>query len=234
VKIVSSENGFGVVCEPNAVLTFTSLDEDGNRKGNDVTLDSGCDLIMSFDIASSETGYAAAWNCYAGDGLGGIYLARFSTNGELIADPLDISSGEICENPTLAFSGSEYGVACQHWQNGIDNNQVYFFRTSLDGARLSSDLPVTEIEEGARYPKLVFGGSEYAVAWQAEDSAGMYQGIYVDRLDLLGSRIGETAHLTDHAAVYGTYINLVAADGDYASAWLNQFNVWFARAGCRE
>jgi len=170
------------------------------------------------------------------DGNNEIYFARIDATGSKIGSDIRLTydSGSV-QCPSLAWSGTEYGMSWIDRRSGYD--EIYFARIDPEGNRLSGDLPVTGLsgQGGVQCPaSLVATGSEYAVSW-SDTRDGVSLEIYFARLDNSGARIGSDHRVSNN--VTGSYSpDLVWSGEEMAVAW-NDLNpspgeVFFARIGC--
>ena len=66
--------------------------------------------------------------------------------------------------PSLAWTGSEYGVSWRDDRNG--NDEIYFARLNDTGTKLIPELRLTDDPGGSILPALVWNGERHAVVWQ--------------------------------------------------------------------
>jgi predicted 3-demethylubiquinone-9 3-methyltransferase (glyoxalase superfamily) len=114
------------------------------------------------------------------DGNYEIYFARISSDGatKLGSDLRLTSDASASESPSLAWTGSEFGVS---WADDRDGNyEIYFARVSSFGAKLGSDLRVTSNGSFSYFPSLAWTGSEFGVSWH-DSRDGNYE-IYFARI----------------------------------------------------
>jgi hypothetical protein len=68
--------------------------------------------------------------------------------------------------PSLAWSGTEWGVA---WEDVRDGNfEIYFTRVSAAGAEVGGDVRVTDDPAVSSAPVLAWSGTEWGLAWDEE------------------------------------------------------------------
>ena len=150
----------------------------------------------SITWSGSEYGLAWSDNC---SGWAEIYFIRLnSDNGQVIDDEKRITWDEngTTNNPSLAWSGSEYGVA---WNEQVqDNWEIFFTHFSSTGHRIGDTRRITWFEKNSTHPSLVWSGNEFSVAWMDQRSNYLSQ-LYFARIDPgTGQRISEEIRLTHH------------------------------------
>jgi hypothetical protein len=139
--------------------------------------------------------------------------------------------------PSLVWTGIEYGVA---WVDGRDadygtgNTEVYFARISKFGAKIGTDINLTNSSSISRSPSLVWDNEHdnYAVAW--DDTEDGVTAIYFALLDSKGQKIaGSEKRITDTDS-NAWDPSLVWTGSEYGLAWIDFRNtgdgqIYFAR-----
>ena len=134
-----------------------------------------------------DTSYALAWQANAG-GNDEIFFARLSNAGtQVIPDTQLTMAAGGSGFPSLAWSGSELGVA---WNDDRDgNNEIYFARVSATGQKLTGDVRITNAPASSFAPGLERAGDRYLLTWW-DDRSGTSE-IYVRALDDSGVPLGD-------------------------------------------
>ncbi|HUT56128.1 MAG TPA: hypothetical protein VM658_22240 [bacterium] len=150
--------------EPAYDLWFTRISSDGLKIGPDlyVPFPRGKGANSSLRWTGSEFGIA--WNDTR-DGNPEIYFARISAQGSKLGPDLRVTyDGAHSLNPSLAWSGDEFGLSWQDDREGTD--QIYFAKISSQGLKMSKDFPVRIGSCRSSNPALAWSGSEFGVSWQ--------------------------------------------------------------------
>ena len=139
-------------------------------------------------IVHTGSEYGVAW-CDYRDLDWEIYFTRISNDG--VKEGADVrvteSSGE-SDYPSIAFSGSEFGIT---WEDDRDEyTGVYFARVSEEGEKVGEDVLLSESTEHSRLPALVFSVSEYGISYLVRDDEGMY-GVYFMRVSQEGAMMDD-------------------------------------------
>ena len=122
--------------------------------------------------------YTISWYDHR-DGNYEIYFARLSSAGAKLGADLRVTNNASASYlPSLSWTGSEFGVSWTDYRDG--NWEIYFARISFAGAKLGSDLRVTNNAGLSYWPSLSWTSSEFGVSWH--DSRGGNQGIYFARI----------------------------------------------------
>lgn len=96
-----------------------------------------------------------------------------------------LSSSGPATAPSLAWAGDAWAVA---WQDSRDgNDEIYFARADVDGTLLGSELRLTNDGASSVAPRLVWTGSEHAVAYQDDRSGST--AAYLASVDATGQSI---------------------------------------------
>ncbi len=142
----------------------------------------------------------------------------------------DIFSGKEAHSIVVLANG-DYVVA---WRASTNQGDVYVQRFSADGVKLGNDFTVHASLTGAQNDPTVTALTDggYVIAWQGRDGNGA--GVYLQRFDASGSRVGGEALVNTEIAGEQKHPTVVAlADGGYAVTWFSfqqGANVWNAMA----
>lgn len=142
----------------------------------------------------------------------------------------DIFSGKEAHS-IIVLANGDYLVA---WRASTNQGDVYVQRFNADGVKLGNDFTVHASLTGAQSDPTVTvltdGG--YVIAWQGRDGNGA--GVYLQRFDATGSRVGGEALVNTDTAGEQKHPTVVAlGDGGYAVTWFSfqqGANVWNAMA----
>jgi hypothetical protein len=206
---------------------------DGLDNDGDGTVDPGCDTVcdgaepLGSDRRVSEasnamspaavfTGlqYGIAWEDQR-DGNREIYFARTDPSGVKLGPDLRVTNNAAeSSNPTLVWTGSEYGLAWEDTRDG--NREIYFTRIDTSGTEIGGDIRITIAGGDSVHPSLAWNGSEYGVAW--EDARGGLPQIYFARLSFAGVKIGSDVQVTTGFTASSTP-SLVWTGSEYGLAW---------------
>lgn len=179
--IAWSGSEFGVVWaddrDGNWEVYFARLDATGARIGNDhrVTFAAGSSQEPVIEWTGSE--YGVAWTDFR-DGNGEIYFARLDASGTKIGDDVRVTEDEVGSlTPTLAWTGSEFGIA---WTDSGPGSENHLTRLNASGAKLGDSLTITDDPAYSDIPRVSWTGSEYAVFF-SDDRNGDWE-IYLTRV----------------------------------------------------
>ena len=158
--------------------------------------------------------YGLAWtDCY--ELTCSIYFTRVGSTGEIRGERLQVSSPSLfATNLSLAWTGSEFGIAWQHTREG--DLDVSFLRISAGGETLGEPSEVAWGGGNAVSPSLAWSGSEMAVAWN--DSRDGNQQIYLARLDREGRLASGSVRVT-WSGTDTSYPSIAWSQSEVALAW---------------
>ena len=207
----------------NGEIYFARLDRLGNKIGSDVRVTWDSEISFYSSIAWTGKEYGIAWldarnlQC----GYFAIYFARLDASGNKISSDIRITPVFRIHSyhdptPNLVWTGSEYAVSWQVYQDG--NFDIYFTRFDPSGNKIGSDVRVARPIEriSSNFPSLVWTGNGYGISWD-EERDGNYE-IYFARLDPSGNKIGSDVRVTWDTVV--SYIpSLVWTGSEYGISW---------------
>jgi hypothetical protein len=140
--------------------------------------------------------YGVVWRDWR-DGNYEIYFARVAPDGSVLVPAARVTNqAATSEAPSIAWTGSEYGVA---WSDSrTTTSDIYFSRVSMDGIVLLT-AQITNNASASSYPSLAWTGSEYGVSWQ--DTRDGNSEIYFNRISAAGAKIlADDVRITNYAA----------------------------------
>jgi len=187
-----------------------------------INISSASGLSFSPSLVLTDDGYAIAWD----DNRDGaeqeeIYFARFSKDGMKIGDDLRVTNSDgYSMGCSLAFTGSEFGIAWSDEREHLGDFELYFTRISQEGIKIGDDIKVTNVP-GGEYelsPSLIFTGSEFAVSWNDSHEGNLE--IYFSKISMDGNAIGEITRVSDfpHNSALSS---LVFSGSEFGIAWVD-------------
>jgi len=214
----------------NYEIYFARISSSGAKLGSDlrVTNDTSNSVIPSLSWTGSEFG--VSWQDYR-DGNYEIYFARISSSGAKLGSDLRVTNdARYSCYPSLSWTGSEFGVS---WEDDRDLNwEIYFARISSSGAKLGSDLRVTNDASSSMHPSLSWTGSEFGMSW--EDIRDRNYEIYFARVSSAGAKLGSDLRATN-AAGASLYPSLSWTGSEFGVSWMDygdgnwNWEIYFAR-----
>lgn len=158
----------------NGDLYLARMGAAGEQIGADLQLTSdGADSFVPALAPGPEGGYAVAWHDSRGV-VWDVYFRRLDATGLPVGVETKLSDS-IADSTfaSVAFTGSEYGVA---WQQEVDANRerILFARVSASGEKLGETVVVSDGPAMSSQPSLTWTGSGFAVAWQ-DNRDGNYE-----------------------------------------------------------
>jgi hypothetical protein len=198
---------------------FARLDASGNKMGSDIQVSDPFDDGEQPSLVWTGSEYGVAWADWKSSGASfEIYFARLDTSGNKIGGDSSVSDSgpwpAYAYNPSLVWTGLEYGVAWQDFRDG--NWEIYFARLDASGTRIGQDSKVSNSTVDALEPSLVWTGSAYGVAWI--DRRDGSDEIYFARLDAVGNKIGTDVRVTS-TTIDSNLPSLAWTGSEYGVAW---------------
>jgi hypothetical protein len=232
-SLVWTGNNYGIAWqdfkEGNYEIYFVRLDSSGNKIGSDVRVtNNGYSSDVPFLIWTGSD-YSIIWEDQRNVNEE-IYFARLDSSGNKIGPDVRVTNDSaISHDPTLAWSGSEYGISWEDSRNEYPNYEIYFARLDSSGNKIGSDVRITNDSSFSGYPFLVWTGSEYGVSWYDERDGN--EEIYFARIDSSGNKIGSDTRITYYSS--GSYNPVLAWTGsEYGVSWFDDrdgnWEIYFA------
>jgi|WetSurMetagenome_2_1015567.scaffolds.fasta_scaffold02917_6 hypothetical protein len=216
---------------PSMGLHFVRLDTSGCLVGNDV-------LIPLTNVADGSVQQCFAWNgseyglaWVYDNGFKNIYVARLSSEGELIPPEGVLTSGLFANqiNTNIVWGGGQYGLVWEQDDGFGGESDIYFARLNATVGKIGGDHPIAAVtQQFEQEPCIAWTGTEYGVAWVNGPQ------VYLARLDSEGTKLGDDTLVTD-AAVWAHFPSLAWTSAEYGITWQDQragganTDIYFAR-----
>jgi hypothetical protein len=115
-----------------------------------------------------------------------IYFTRVDEAGSQIGGNVRVTNNSSSSAvPHLAWTGTEYGVT---WYDLRQNNwEIFFARLDAAGAKIGSDIRVSNNNSLSEYPVVAWDGAEYGIFWQ-DQRDGNYE-IYFSAVKCCGNDV---------------------------------------------
>jgi hypothetical protein len=199
--------------------------------GSDIQVTSAAGISNEPALIWTGTEYGLGWND-ARDGNREIYFVRLTTSGSKPGGTSDqrltLTSACVSARPSVAWTGSEFGIAWYEVCGTSDPGDVWFTRVTAAGTEVAgAERGTVVFAEGQTLPRIVWNGAGYAVVW-LDDRAGGFDQLYFARLNTDGVIIGSSVQLTTPAETTGVdgYAALAWSDArnEYLVVWSDQRN----------
>lgn len=205
---------------------FTKLNPLGEGEDKDIPVS---DALNSENASIIWTGseYGLVWQAD-----GAIYFVRLDANGVKWGDEIKLNTvSATSSEPVIAWHDSNYAVS---WQ-GYDSNgtqQIYFAKVDHNGKKQKDEIALTSNKDKdySVSPSIIWGNSEYGIAWQQGNGVIDFVSVDVDgdrKSKILQISSGENGQATQPVVALGT--------SQYAFAWRDTRaggnEIYFAKAG---
>ncbi|HEV8701600.1 MAG TPA: putative metal-binding motif-containing protein [Candidatus Polarisedimenticolia bacterium] len=203
----------------NYEIYFKRLGPAGTFVTGDLRVTNAARDSIRPSLVWSGTGYGLAWSDLRDDYNGELYFALLDASGSKIgADVRLTDHPRISSNPSLAWTGSRFGIAFRDDRNGGEGD-VYFVGVGASGTKLAEEIRVTTTSTLFVAPSLVWTGSEYGVAWDSKTDAQPVHVVFA-RLDPTGNRIGGEVRV-DGSPDGSSLPSLVWNGDEYGVTWVD-------------
>ena len=145
-----------------------------------------------------------------------IEFARLAADGTRIGNILSVVVGHPANGPTLAWTGSEFGLAWNEKRNGVWS--IYFRRIAADGSLAGPEVTVATSTRLANTPSIAWGEGGYGLAW-IDARASSNGDLFFARLAADGARVGDEINLTGATAPLSSEPRIVWNGSSFAIGW---------------
>ncbi|MDI7267931.1 MAG: MopE-related protein, partial [Myxococcota bacterium] len=159
--------GFGLAWDDtsfgNPEIVLALLPPAGEPRGPVIRVTDDPRRSTGPSLVRTGAGFGVAWRDFR-DGNFEVYFARLDSAGaRLDADVRVTAEPDLSTTPSLAWTGSEFGLA---WQDNRDGNaEMYFARLDPAGARIGGEMRITSASGESTAPDLRWSGDAYALVW---------------------------------------------------------------------
>lgn len=190
-------------------IFFALLDASGSVLGTETQVTGSSRDKRSPSLAWSGSQFGLAWEDYFLMNWN-VFFALLDAGGNVVPGSTVPVTLHISDqfDPSLVWTGEEYGVAYKDYQNGTAD--IYFDRLDAAGNVLTSGIPVAANPATEEDPSLVWNGAEYGLAWSDPD-------VRFVRLGSSGIPIGSPATVST-----GRMPSLAWTGAEYGVAFVDQ------------
>ncbi|MFQ5720541.1 MAG: MopE-related protein, partial [Acidobacteriota bacterium] len=211
----------------NREITFNRLDETGAVLGSDVRVTNDAAVSEQPALVWNGAGYGLVWTDER-DGNREIYFNLLGSTGTTAGADIRLTAdAAVSAQPSLAWSGSAYGVAWVDERDG--NREIYFAGLDAAGAKQAPETRLTVDLAVSEQPSLDWTGQEYGVAWR--DTRAINGEIFLARVDPSGSQQGATLRISNDLGLVSRAPDLVWSGTRHAVVW-QDIEVNLSRVDC--
>ncbi|MDC0913609.1 flagellin, partial [Paracoccaceae bacterium] len=207
-------------------------DDSGSKVGSEFQINSNTNNGQRYpSVVSLDDGFLVVWKHYAIDVAGqwGIAAQRFDANGDAVGSEFSVASivDHTQEYPEIdVLSDGSFVVT---WQRQSDGSNVGVFGQRFDSsaAKIGLEFQINTYTTGdqneSSVASLPDGG--FVVTWQSDGQDGDNNGIFGQRYNASGIKVGSEFQVNTQAAgsqEYSTVIGL--SDGGFLTAWSSSSN----------
>ncbi len=117
----------------------------------------------------------------------------------------------------IAWGGSQYGVTWADSRHGTTNPEAYFARVSGDGAKLGSDVRITNKSGTSGIPEAAWSGSEFGMVWHDIGNGGALD-IFFARVSATGTKLTSDVQICNASGVSQSP-SIAWSGSEYAVCW---------------
>ncbi|MCH9812829.1 MAG: tandem-95 repeat protein [Epsilonproteobacteria bacterium] len=176
--------------------------------------------------ALSDGGYVVVWDSYLQDGSrNGIFLQRYDALGERVGGEQQVNTytQNSQESPIVTmFNDGGYIVTWQSERQDGFHHGIYFQRFDAMGEKRGEEQQantyVHAFQTSPTITTLNDGG--FIIAWTSEGQDGSGSGIFLQRYDALGERVGTEKQVNSYTESYQSKPTITGLnDGGYVITW---------------
>ncbi len=123
--------------------------------------------------------------------------------------------------PSLIWTGKEYGIAWQDNQDGADQYaEIHFARIDAGGLITGSEVSIsTDDGYNSRVPSLAWSGTAYGVAWLDYRNPGGLGELYYAQFDSTGTKLAQGGLTGMIKGTQDGYYYIVSRPGTFLTDW---------------
>ena len=218
--------------DDNQEIYFARVGNDGAKIGDDVRVTNNSWRSTRPSLCAAGDKYGVAWSDDR-DGNYEIYFALLGADGAPEAGAVRVSVGPGDSSyPSIAFSGSEFGIAWDDYRS-LARNEIFFARVSSEGAKIGDDARVAFGSGNAWYCSLLYSDGMYMAAW--EDTRTSSTEVYLAFIDDEGTKMGVDVPVTA-STVISARPRLVFTGTEHGLAFHSlrdsNYEIYFTRMAC--
>ncbi len=174
---------------------------------------------------SPAGGFVVVWSSKDQDGNGwGVYAQRFSANGTAQGGEFRVNQTTGGDQQNAVVSMDANGNFVVAWQSNQGNTglDVYARLYRADGTAVGGEFVVnTYLTSNQQSPSVAMDASgSFVVAWQSNDQDGNNWGVFGQRFDAAGNRVGGEFQINTYTANNQQDVRIaMAPDGRFVAAW---------------
>jgi hypothetical protein len=228
--ITALNNGGYVISWTSHGDTFLQrFNIDGEKTGDEIRVNTYTDDSQndSSITALNDGGYVVSWTSHGQDGSGyGIYLQRFSVDGNKIGDEVQVNTYTQNTQHTSSISALNDGGYIVTWssfdQDFTSGYGVYLQRFSAEGVKIGDETQVNTYVGTNQWKPVITSLQDggYVIAWQSYGQDGSGNGIYLQRFNANGEKLGDETQVnttTDNSQFTPSVVAL--DDGGFIVSW---------------
>ncbi|MEO0085656.1 MAG: hypothetical protein ABIK37_03400 [candidate division WOR-3 bacterium] len=146
-------------------------------------------------VAFDGENFLVVWEDFRAGDYSRVHCSRVSPTGQVL-DPVGIP---VCRaaidqrDPAIAFDGTNYLVAWQHWKDGAWSSDIHCVRVSPAREMLdSTSIAVCNASGRQAEPAVSFDGENFLVAWHDDRRAQREYDLYAARVTTAGRVLDST------------------------------------------
>ena len=167
---------YGVVWDNGSTVKFKRINPLSIASGSVIDIGTTQGTALAPVIAAGDGTFGIAWSDRRDGPEAEIYFCRISAGGGRLGGDVRVTNAAGWSvDPTIAWSGAEWGIAWDDTRTG--NEEIWFARMDTASTKLGSELQVSNAAGHSHFPSIVWAGGKFGVAW-SDDRDGTNDEIY--------------------------------------------------------
>jgi hypothetical protein len=242
-----SNGGFVVVWQSNGQdgswygVYAQRFDSSGNKVGSEFQVNTWTTYDERYPSITSLSngGFVVVWEseceylgCFEQDGSGdGVYGQRFDSNGNKVGSEFQVNTWTTDNESYPSITSLSNGGFVVVWQSGCDSEctgqdgslwGVYGQRFDSNGNKVGSEFQVnTWTTDEQRYPSITsLSNRGFVVVWESEEQDGSFFGVYGQRFDPNGNKVGSEFQVNTWTTYDQAYPSIASlSNGGFVVVW---------------
>jgi hypothetical protein len=177
-SMVWSGSGYGMAWTAGPTdpdIFFATMGADGAITSGPAGIASAGSFAISPSVAAASSGFGVAYMDDQANGTNNfdVYFLRIGSDGSPQGSAVKVSTEGDAGDPSLVCSGSKCGLAWSWFRSqGLASVPAVYFGEVDDSGEKLGDAKISEVDDAAPHPSLVWAGGKYAIVWHGSENLG--------------------------------------------------------------
>ncbi len=215
------------------------LDSQGRPVGSEVRVTTDAARQSNPILKWNGSGFGLVWNDSRHGSGREVYFRRLDGNLQPVGAEVRLTQDAADSAwPDLAWNGvdREWAVVWHDLKTG--NSEIFFARVSEQGARLGTEVRLSDAVGTSQFPSIDWNGFQYGVSWQDDRVAGGRPAVYFAHVSARGQKTAAELKLSNGSGS-ASFTTALWNGSTFAFAWRDDRDaptgnteLYFATVGC--